>query len=144
MDNSQLFRFSVSIPILYGDIDAQRHLNNVAYLRFMEHARVDYLRETGMWQGKDFESVGMILAEASCRYKNPAFLGEIVTVWTRVSRLGNKSFDFDYRLETDRGAIATGQTVQVCYDYTRQRSIPIPDRWRKAILAYEPGLPSGD
>jgi acyl-CoA thioester hydrolase len=137
----EFYRCSVAIPIRYADIDAQRHLNNVAYFAFMEHARVAYLREVGLWQGEDFDAVGMIVAEAGCTYQAPAYLGETVTVWTRVSRLGRKSFDFEYRLETGRGVIATGRTVQVCYEYEAQGSIPIPETWRAAIRAYEPGLP---
>jgi len=136
----QPFRCSVSIPIRYSDIDAQGHLNNVATFAFMEHAQVMYLREIGLWQGDDFESIGMIIAEASCNYKAPGYLGETVTVWTRVSHLGGKSFHFEYRLETERGEIATGRSVQVCYDYVQQCSIPIPEAWRATILAYEPGL----
>lgn len=134
------FRCSVTIPIRYADIDAQRHLNNVAYCAFMEHARVNYLREVGLWDGKDFTSVGMILADVQCSYLAPAFLGECVTVWVRISHLGTKSFHFEYRLETERTTIATGRTVQVCYDYTQQESMVMPDRWREAILEYEPGL----
>jgi acyl-CoA thioester hydrolase len=134
------FRCRVSIPIRYADIDAQRHLNNVAYFAFMEHARVDYVRQVGLWPGDDFERIGMILAEASCVFKAPAYLGETVTVWTRVSYLGKKSFHLEYLLETERHEIATGKSVQVCYDYERQESIPMPDAWRAAIIAYEPGL----
>jgi acyl-CoA thioester hydrolase len=134
------FRCSVAIPIRYADIDAQRHLNNIAYFAFMEHARVEYLREVGLWQGSDFEAIGMVVAEASCIYKAPAFLGETVTVWVRISHLGNKSFQIDYRLETGGSEIATGRTIQVCYDYAQQRSIPMPGAWREAIVAYEPGL----
>jgi acyl-CoA thioester hydrolase len=136
----QPFRFPVSIPIRYADIDAQRHLNNVAYFTFMEHARVVYLRELGLWQEGDFDAIGMILAEASCTYAAPAFLGETVTIWTRVSSLGTKSFHVEYVLETERGKIATGRSILVCFDYAAQNSIPIPDRWREAITAYEPGL----
>jgi acyl-CoA thioester hydrolase len=136
----QQYRCSADIPIRYADIDAQRHLNNVAYFTFMEHARVEYLRQVGLWQGDDYESVGMILADASCSYTAPAYLGETVTVWVRVSHLGNKSFHFEYLLETERGLIATGRTVQVCYDYARQCSIPMTGPWREAILAYEPAL----
>ncbi len=136
----QQFRCSVDIPIRYADIDAQRHLNNVAYFTFMEHARVRYLREAGLWQDNDFESIGMIVADASCSYKASAYLGQTVTVWVRVSYLGNKSFHFAYVLETEGGEIATGKTIQVCYDYTQQGSIPMPGAWRDAILVYEPGL----
>lgn len=140
MTSQPLYRCSVSIPIRYADIDAQRHLNNVAYFTFMEHGRVAYLRDVGLWQEGDFDAIGMIVAEASCTYVAPAFLGETVTVWTRVSHLGTMSFHVEYRLETERGEIATGRSIQVCYDYAGQRSMPIPEHWREAITAYEPGL----
>lgn len=142
MSDPQLFRCLVSIPVRYADIDAQRHLNNVASFTFMEHARVVYLRETGLWQGQDFDGVGMVVAEVSCKYLAPGFLNETVTVAVRASHLGTKSFHFEYELATERGLIATGRSVQVCYDYARQCSIPIPDLWRKVILDYEPGLRS--
>jgi acyl-CoA thioester hydrolase len=134
------YRFSIKIPIRYGDIDAQRHLNNVAYFRYMEQARVEYIVNLGLWPGQDFQSIGIILAEATCTYRAPAFFGESVVVWTRVSHLGKKSFSFEYKLETERGEIATARTTQVCYDYTARCSIPMPENWREAILAYEPGL----
>jgi acyl-CoA thioester hydrolase len=139
-DPPPAYRFSVAIPIRYGDVDAQRHLNNAVYYTFMEHARVSYARELGLWSGEDFDALGMILAEATCTFKEPAYLGETVTVWTRISYLGTKSFHFEHSLQTPRGEIATGHTVQVAYDYCQQRSVPIPEEWRAAIRAYEPGL----
>ncbi|MGD9317955.1 MAG: thioesterase family protein [Anaerolineae bacterium] len=141
-DNSSpgLYRFCVQIPIRYADIDAQRHLNNVAYFTFMEHARVEYMRQTGLWDGRDFGTVGMILAETSCTYKAPAYLGQTVSVWCRVSYLGRKSFTFDYSIRTEEGEIATGRSIQVCYDYSEERTIVMPAAWRNAIQDYEPGL----
>lgn len=138
------FRFSCSIPIRYADIDAQRHVNNVAYFTFMEQSRVEYLREVGFWTEASFDGLGMIVAEATCVHRAPAYLGETVTVWARVSHLGRKSFTFDYRLETARGEIATGRTAQVCYDYGANQSAPIPPEWRRAIIAYEPALDGGE
>ncbi|HNS50384.1 MAG TPA: thioesterase family protein [Anaerolineae bacterium] len=134
------FRFSASFPIHYDHIDAQRHLNNVAYFLFMQQARLAYLREIGLWDGVSFDSVGMILLETGCIFHMPALYGETVTVWTRVSRLGTKSFDFEYRLVTEKGDVATGRSVQVCYDYDGQRSVPMPAAWRNAIESFEPAL----
>jgi acyl-CoA thioesterase FadM len=45
---------------------------------------------------------------------------------------------------TARGEIATGRTVQVCYDYGKKQSAPIPDGWRQAIIGYEPALGEDD
>ncbi|MBN1316851.1 MAG: acyl-CoA thioesterase [Anaerolineales bacterium] len=135
--SSSFFRCSVSIPIRYADIDAQRHVNNVAYFTFMEQARVIYMSQTGLWQVDNFDSIGMVVAEACCSYLAPAYLGETVTVWIRIRYLGTKSFHFAYLLETERGKIATGRSVQVCYDYTKQQSISVPLDWRQVIIAYE-------
>ena len=142
LSDADRFGCSVSFPIRYADVDAQRHLNNVAYFTFMEHARVLYLRELGLWQDWDFESIGMILAETSCRYTAPAYLGETVTVRTRVTHLGTKSFHFEYRMQ-EKGSdrlVAEGDSVQVMYDYRQQKSVELSDETGQAVAAVE-GLP---
>ena len=140
LSDESLFRCQVDIPIRYGDINMQRHLSNVAYFTIMEQARVAYIREVGLWDEYQPDGVTMIVAEATCTYLASAYLWETVIVSIRVSHLGNKSFHFDYRLATENGPIATGRTAQVCFDYGRQESVPVPDSWRRAITDYEPGL----
>jgi acyl-CoA thioesterase FadM len=57
----------------------------------------------------------------------------------RISRLGNKSLDSEYRLEDarDGSEFATGSSVLVAYDYRNSHSIPIPEGWRKIIQQFE-------
>jgi acyl-CoA thioester hydrolase len=136
-----LFHFSTTMEVRWRDMDALGHVNNAVYLTYLEQARVHYLRELGL----GFENpgdVGMILAEVTCTYRAPLSLGERVTVWVRVSELRNSSFAFEYRMEGEDGRLAANaRSVQVCYDYEVGRAVPIPDRWRAAITALEPGLP---
>jgi len=135
-----LFRFSTSLEVRWRDLDALGHVNNAVYLTYLEQARVHYLRETGLGF-QSIEDIGMILAEVTCTYLSPLSLGEQVTVRVRVSELRNSSFIFEYRIEGEDGRLAaTARSVQVCYDYQAGRSLPIPDRWRAAIVSYEPGL----
>ncbi len=116
------------------------HVNNAVYFTYLEQARTHYLREVGLLPGAP-SGMGFILAEASCQFKAPLQLGERVTIHTRVSQLRNSSFIFEYRAEAEDGRlVATARTVQVCYDYQARRSFPIPDEWREAVIAYEPGL----
>ena len=35
--------------VRFGDLDANRHLNNVVYLRYFETARISFMRE--LWPG---------------------------------------------------------------------------------------------
>jgi len=135
-----LFRFSTTLEVRWRDLDALGHVNNAVYFTYLEQARFQYLRELGLIPSDPF-GIGMILAEARCQFKSPLELGERVTIHTRVSELRNSSFIFEYRIEGEDGRVAaTARSVQVCYDYQNQHSIPIPDKWREAITAYEPGL----
>lgn len=140
MANSQ-FRFSTTLEVRWRDLDPLGHVNNAVYFTYLEHARTHYLRELGLVSFKSPEEVGIILAEATCTYHAPLYLGERVTIWVRVSEMRNSSFIFEYRMEGEDGRlVATARTVQVCYDYRARRSTPIPEHWRATITAYEPGL----
>jgi acyl-CoA thioester hydrolase len=133
-----VFNFTFSIPVRYGDLDAQGHLNHACYLTFMEEARFRYIQALGLWTDThDFEAVGQIVAEAGCTYKRPVFLGQTVDVAVRTARLGNKSLEMEYRLTVDGAEVALGRTVQVAYDYAAGHSMPIPPDWRAKLEAFE-------
>ncbi len=127
------------IEVRYGDLDPQGHVNNANYLTYMEQARVVYIRGLGLWDGSSFMDVGIILAEARVTFKSPILLGQDLRVGVRVSRLGNKSLTMEYTLEDSRSGetLATGETVLVTYDYRASQTIPIPEKWRQAIVAFE-------
>jgi acyl-CoA thioester hydrolase len=135
-----LFRFSTTVEVRWRDLDPMGHVNNAVYFSYLEQARTHYLQELGVVPDDPF-AIGIILAEASCQFKAPLALKERVTIYARVSELRNSSFTFEYQMKGDGGRLAaTARSVQVCYDYKAQRSIPIPDRWREIITTYEPGL----
>jgi acyl-CoA thioester hydrolase len=127
------------IEVRYGDIDPQGHVNNVAYFAYMEQARAKYLERLGLWGGTDFLDLGIILAEASCRFLAPLRYGQSVEVGVSVIHLGKKSFEMAYtlRAEASHEAAAQGKTVQVAFDYRTGESVAIPAAWRQAILAFE-------
>ena len=133
------FKFTTPVVVRYGDLDAQGHLNHARYFTFMEEARFRYIQAAGLWTDThDFNAVGQIVAEATCTYKQPVFLGQTVDVAVRMARLGTKSLAMDYLLTVAGQEVARGHTVQVAYDYALGRSIPIPPAWRQSIAAYEP------
>ena len=133
------YHFFHPVEVRYADIDAQRHLNNAEYFTYMEQARVKYLQNLGLWNGKDFGALGIILVEASCAYKAPVAFGQTLNVAVRIGRLGNKSFELFYSLQDAKTGeeMAGGRTVQVAYDYSVGQSIPIPEQWRLAFRSFE-------
>ena len=128
------FKFSTPIEVRYSDLDAQGHLNHAKYFSFMEQARFKYIIAVGLWSdAHDFNGVGQIVAEATCTYRRPVLLEQIVDVAVRVSGMGDKSAEMDYRLTVGDVEVATGRTVQVAYDYAAGKSIPIPAEWRARV-----------
>lgn len=141
MIDLSLFRFSCPVEIRFADMDALAHVNNAKYFTYMETARLQYFRQIVGWQG-DRSDLGVILARATCDFKLPLVLGDLAQVHVRVTRLGDKSFEFEYAIVRvpDQAAAAIGNTVQVAYDYETNTSIRIPNEWRQKMLAHEPSL----
>lgn len=138
-ESPPVYRFYHPTEVRYGDIDAQGHVNNARTFTYMEQGRVKYLQHLGLWDGRDFRSIGIILAEAACTYIAPILLTQRLRVGVRTSKIGIKSIEFSYSIEDDDTGqvMATGRTVQVAYDYKRGASVPVPEHWREVIEAFE-------
>jgi acyl-CoA thioester hydrolase len=136
------YHFTYDIPVRYGDLDPQGHLNNARFVTFIEQGRFSYIRALGLWKGESFEDLGLIVADVHVTYLAPVYFNQTVRVGVRVSRLGNKSMDFTYELTdaADGKLLARAETVMVSFDYHTDQSIPIPDTWRQIISDYE-GIP---
>lgn len=133
------FHFYHLIEVRYGDLDPQGHVNNAKLLTYIEQARIFYLKQLKLWEGGSFQNLGIILADVQMTFKRAIQFGDPIRVGVRISRLGNKSMTSEYLLEDARDAslFATGSSVLVAYDYHDNRSMPIPDEWRKAIMKFE-------
>jgi acyl-CoA thioester hydrolase len=140
------FRFSLPVELRFADLDVLGHLNNAKYLSYAEQARIVYVQQVCGWEG-DWRKLGMILARTEIDYKLPIAFGDAVVVYVRTSRIGGKSFDFEYLITRQRAAnapeiAASITTVMVSYDYEQDCSIPVPQNWREAMQAYESALSS--
>ena len=77
--------------VRFGDLDANRHLNNVVYLRYFETARISFMRE--LWPDHDpaesGKAMGMIFAECHINYRSPVAFDEEVAVTSWISLRGS-------------------------------------------------------
>ncbi|KZN46387.1 hypothetical protein N482_12855 [Pseudoalteromonas luteoviolacea NCIMB 1942] len=42
------FVINTKINVVWGEMDALGHVNNVSYFRYFETARIDFLKQTGL------------------------------------------------------------------------------------------------
>lgn len=132
------FRFRVAIDVRFRDLDAFGHVNNAVYLTYFEIARTAYFsavhgRRLGV------EEFGVVVAEAHCRYRSPAYLDERLVVEVATVTLRSRSFELAYRItdEADGRLVAEGRTVQVAFDHGARRSTSFPPAFRREVEAFE-------
>jgi acyl-CoA thioester hydrolase len=131
---------SVEIPVRFRDLDGIGHVNNAVFSTYLEAARIDYWERLHPdFRGGDLTQVTMILARAEIDFRDQIAYGETVRVSARCPRIGTKSFDLEYRIESADGArlFAEARTVQVAYDYGERRTVPVSDDLRRRIEALE-------
>jgi acyl-CoA thioester hydrolase len=120
--------FSHSIEVRFRDCDPLGHVNNAAYLTYLEQARLFYWRS--LWGfGLDAVTVqpGVIMARAEIDYRAPARYGQTLDVRIDVAAIGRTSFTYDYEIVDEQGRlVASARTVQVMYDYATSTPVPIP------------------
>lgn len=133
----------LSLPLLWGQMDALGHLNNTVYLRFFEEARIALFDHVSLRTVRAATRVGPILAATSVRFLRPLVHPDTVRVETAVRSVGQTSFVLDYRVTSLRHLVvaATGDSVVVLYDYERETKVPVPDDLRAALLALGPQPP---
>lgn len=135
------FPYEINLEVAFRDIDAMGHVNNAVFFAYFETVRIKYLgdlMEKSGLLGTELLDLPLILVEASCTYKSPALLSEMLHIGTGISRFGRTSFDMLYRVQgMDGRLVAYGRTVQVMYDYGRRSAFPIPDSLRRYVEAYQ-------
>ena len=135
-ESAQALPYKITIEVPFRDLDAMGHVNNAVYFSYMETARIKFLVE--LLAARSLHDLPVIMAEATCTFKAPAFFGEQLTVGVGVSRFGSKSFDMTYRIDAGDGRlIALGKTVQVMYDYAAARTIVVPEAFKAKVLAFQ-------
>ncbi len=134
------------VDVRFGDTDAMGHANNSRFLTYCESARIAY------WEAATGEPMALvthgaeeslILADIRVSFRSPVYFGEVLTIESRVGRVGRTSFTLEHRLTAGDSAVgkarlvATAEGVQVLYDYATASPRPIPDDVIGSLEAYE-------
>jgi acyl-CoA thioester hydrolase len=124
------------LEVRFRDCDPMGHVNNAVYLTYLEQTRFAHWR--ALW-GFGTPQVlpgrpGVILAHVECDYKRPTKYGDTLEIRMTVAEIGRSSFRYDYEMVDAEGrTVLTAKTVQVMYDYTAEKPVPIPDDIRALL-----------
>lgn len=121
--------------IRFGDVDAMRHLNNVAALSFFEDARVQFLSQLIGNDPITRRGFGLIFAELRVNYRAPAFFDEEIRTCVKPAEVARSSVQlaFEMRVVNDERLVAEGYGTVVGYDYAAGRAMPLPESLKAAL-----------
>lgn len=122
-------------------MDALGHVNNVAYFRYLESSRVEYLRRLGFGRlpGGATPGIGFILQSAQCRFRRPVVYPDTLRVTARCTEVGTDRFTLSHEIisTTLNDTAALGQGTIVCYDYAKAAKVTLPAELLAAIESLE-------
>lgn len=127
--------FTTAIPVRWGDMDAEGHVNNTGYFRFMEETRMRWVSGMGIPTVPPHPVI--VLLNAACHYTRPLDYPATVEVSLHIGHLGRSSVQTHYRLrhvETD-ALCGEGYATLVWYDMRQQQAVPLPELIRAACVA---------
>lgn len=133
------FRVVIELDLVWGDMDAFGHLNNVQYFRYYESARIRYFEKTGVIRMGEEMVIGPILASCASRFKAPLDYPDRLLVGARVERIERDRFHMRYAIASaSLGRVAAeGESVVVAFDYREGRKCEVPAAWRARIAEVE-------
>lgn len=138
-DSLEAFPIINEITVLWADEDSFAHVNNVAYLRWCETGRVEYLRRLGLFPELPPKGVGPIVASVTCHYRRQLKYPDTVIVGTRVTAIGNSSFHMEHRIVSQASGetAAESEATMVTVDYSIGKPVRVPEGVREAIATLE-------
>lgn len=129
--------FTIDIDVRFRDLDALGHVNNAVFITYFEEGRIHFSKE--VFNVSDPSDFSFIMAHISCDYLKPIKMNDRAVLQMWVRDIGTKSFSFGYKLvdlSNESIVFATGESVQVCYDYKLEKSIPVSEEMKERMSEY--------
>ena len=123
------YQYWTVINTRWRDMDAIGHINHAIYLSYMETSRVDFLRKIGFIGLIKEMDESAILGGLEINYLIQGTHPETLEVGSRISRIGEKSYDIDsviYRNKSD-DLLCAATFRMIAFNYKKNQTIKVPE-----------------
>lgn len=142
MENINLsdYKHITDVSVRFMDIDALQHVNNARYLNFLEEARISYCQEVlGMFN--EIDEFNVLVARIEIDFMKPILFNSSVKIYTRVPKIGNKSFIFDSVICVSNNEkmeiVSRALQTLVTFDSKTNQTITVPNSIKTNVQAFE-------
>jgi acyl-CoA thioester hydrolase len=138
-----VYRIEILVPTEV--VDRNRHVNNVAYVQWMQDAAQQHSADTGCTRMTEAIGATWVARMHRIEYLSPAFAGELLTVLTWIADFRRVRSLRRYKVvrAADQKVLAQGETEWVLVDATTGRPRGIPNEMA-ALFEVVPDEPHKD
>jgi acyl-CoA thioester hydrolase len=133
--------FKYPLEVRFRDLGLMGHVNHAVFFTYFAEARLAFFQN--ITASTDFSTFSFILAHISCDYFRPVTMNSLLRIEITVRNIGTKSFGLLYRIvapsSDDTVVYATGESVQVCYDYKNNCPKAVSGAFRENLSGYLSG-----
>jgi len=127
-------QFSWPVRVYYEDTDAGGVVYYANYLRFMERARTEWLRELGYEQDV-LREYGTLFAvkHVDIDYHRPARFNQRLDVLSTITTMGRVSITFRQRVMYEQNCLTEASVKVVCLHEATFKPRAIPETMREGL-----------
>ncbi|MBD2859800.1 tol-pal system-associated acyl-CoA thioesterase [Spongiibacter sp. KMU-158] len=137
--------FKLAIRVYIEDTDAGGIVYYVNYLKFMERARTEFMRQLGFGKAalggaqeraeKTAEDSGAIfvVSDVQAKYRSPARLDDQLTVSAKLIELRKASLVFEQKIWRDEQLLCEGEVKVACANAKTLRATRVPAELYKVL-----------
>ena len=104
----------LDLPVLFGDLDTNMHVNNVMMGRFFEESRVDTNFQAGVPHILHAVQMHLLIARVAIDYVREARYRKPLHVRMRVANIGTTSVTYEQAAWQGDDCVALAEVVAVC------------------------------
>ncbi|MBA3682388.1 MAG: acyl-CoA thioesterase [Bacteroidetes bacterium] len=128
----------IVLKIDWSDLDLFGHVNNVAFFKYIQSARVNYCESIGLTSINEKNKLGFIVASTNCTFKIPLRYPGDVKVFSKIEWIKNSSFQLLHVIVNDNNeVIAESIDIVVVFDYEKKIKTNITPELKAKMEAQE-------
>lgn len=130
------FLFPIKQQVLWGEMDAFNHINNVIYFRYFETGRVEYFNRTNLWQLFIDNNIRIVVGKLECNYLREVVHPSEIEISVGLKKIGNTSLTVHHKVVCNNQIVAHGEGIIVATCPTTGKSTPWTDALRNEFAKY--------
>ena len=130
-------QLAATVRVIYGDTDLMGVVYHGTYMRYMEHARVEFIRSCGVsYADMERMGFGLPVTDLAVSYIAPARYDDLISLWVGLCKVSWARVRFSYELTVEPGdrdgleerlLLLRGETHHGCMALSDKRAAKLPD-----------------